>query len=65
MVLRISDAVALDGVADKWGVDGQALTTKISSIGDIPSIALADWAEQAWAKDDLDIESETAIFKGE
>lgn len=64
MSMRVNDAIALDGVADTWGVDGPALVSTLKAIGDLPCIALADWAEGAWAKDDFDVATEAKIFKG-
>ena len=61
---QVSDGIALDGLAEKWGIDGSALVAKLDKIGDVPCIALVDWAAGVWAKGDFDIAAETAIFKG-
>ena len=64
MSMRINDAVALDGVADKWGVNGPALVGTLRVLGDLPCIALVDWAERVWSKGNFDAAEETAIFRG-
>ena len=64
LAARISEAMTLDGLADKWGVDGEALLAKLSTIGDIVSVALVDWVETVSAQENFDIAVEAAIFKG-
>lgn len=61
---RIEDAITLDGMADKWGVNGGDLVFRLRDIGDIAAVALADWAEGVWGKGDFDVAAETGIFKG-
>ena len=63
MVMRVSDAIALDGLAEKRGIDGLALISTLHTLGDLPVLALADWADKIWDKADFDIAAETAIFK--
>lgn len=48
----VADAIALDGLADKWGVDGQALVDKLEAMGWCERMAVIDTAERFWAAGD-------------
>ena len=61
---QVEDAISLDGLADKWQVDGEALVAKLAELGDIACIALVDWAARFWAREDPDLEAAVSIFKG-
>lgn len=45
----VADAIALDGLAEKWVVDGDALTTKLRGLSLAGSLAVIDAAERYWA----------------
>ncbi len=46
----IGDAIALDGLADKWQVDGPALINLLASLTYAQEVAVVDAAERYWAK---------------
>ena len=50
--LGISDALTLDGLADKWGVDGPALLGKLEAMDWCQRLAVIDTAERFWAAGD-------------
>jgi len=50
--LGISDALTLDGLADKWGVDGAALLARLESMGWCERLAVIDTAERFLAAED-------------
>ena len=64
--LGISDAITLDGLADKWGVDGQALLVKMEAMGWCERLAVIDTAERFWADGDWqsDPDALIALIKG-
>ena len=61
---RVDDAIVLDGMGDKWDVDGATLVAALRDMGDFAAVALADWADSVWSKGDFDVAAETTIFKG-
>jgi len=46
----VEDGIRLDGLAEKWDVDGPALVEKLRALNDIQSMALIDVAERFWEK---------------
>lgn len=48
----VSDAIELDGVAEKWQVDGPALLAKLDALAGAPALAIIDWCAQMWAHSD-------------
>lgn len=61
---RVDDAIALDALADKWGVGGSALVATLRDMDDFAVIALIDWAEGVCSKDNFDVAAEISIFRG-
>lgn len=61
---QVEDGISLDGLAEKWEIDGPALVEKLIGLGDIACLALVDWAAGLWGKGDFDIKKEIEIFKG-
>lgn len=61
---QVKDAISLDGLAEKHGVDGNMLIDKLERIGDMACVALTDWAAQVRAADNADFEEIITIFKG-
>lgn len=47
--LGISDALTLDGLADKWEVDGPALLSRLEAMDWCQRLAVIDTAERFWA----------------
>lgn len=45
----VRDAIQLDGLAEKWGVDGDALVQKLSALDEFSCMAIIDAAERVWA----------------
>lgn len=62
---HIEEACLLDGIAEKWAVDGLALVAKLKELGDCACIALADWAVALRSRDTVDVAAEIAVFKGQ
>ena len=44
----VEDAIQLDGLDEKWGVDGKALMDKLSTLDEIGCMAVVDAAERYW-----------------
>lgn len=44
----VEDAIDLDGLDEKWGVDGKALMDKLSTLDEIGCMAVVDAAERYW-----------------
>lgn len=44
----IEDANNLDGLDDKWGIDGPALVEKLKGLSQLQALALIDAAERFW-----------------
>ncbi|MDA8212144.1 MAG: hypothetical protein M0021_09745 [Clostridia bacterium] len=45
---NIADAVSMDGLDEKWSVDGPALVEKLRGLSDIQALAVVDAAERFW-----------------
>lgn len=50
---NIEDAIKLDGLTEKWGVDGKELIDKLRGLSAMPCMALADAAERFWSLKDV------------
>jgi len=48
----VEDAINLDKVDEKWGINGAALVEKLRSLGEIQCLAVVDAAERFWADED-------------
>ena len=48
----VEDACHLDGLDEKWGIDGPVLVEKLKGLTQLQALALADAAEQFWALPD-------------
>lgn len=46
---NIEDACKLDGIDDKWGVDGPALVEKLHGLSAFHCMALIDGSERFWS----------------
>lgn len=55
---QVEDGIALEGLADKWGVDGPALVAKLEAPGDLETVGLIDWAARFW---EGDIQADDAV----
>lgn len=55
---QVADGIDLDGLADKWGVDGPALVAKLEALGELETIGLLDWAARFW---EGDIQADDAV----
>jgi hypothetical protein len=44
----VKDAIELDGLDEKWNVDGRALIEKLSTLDEISCMAIVDAAERYW-----------------
>ena len=44
----IEDSINLDGMAEKWGLDGPALVEKLKELNAFQAMAIADAAERFW-----------------
>lgn len=49
LVWSVEDAMRLDGLAEKWGVDADGLAKKLNSLTPLALHAVADRAETFWA----------------
>lgn len=45
----VSDAIEMEGLTEKWGVDGEALVKKLSALDEFSCMAIIDAAERVWA----------------
>jgi len=45
----VRDAIRLDGLDQKWSVDGESLVQKLSELDELSCMAIIDAAERAWA----------------
>ena len=45
----VRDAIRLDGLDQKWSVDGESLVQKLSELDDLACMAIIDAAERVWA----------------
>ena len=46
--LSVADAMRLDGVADKWGVDEAILNAKLEALTILESVVIELWAARYW-----------------
>ena len=46
----VDDAIRLDGLAEKWGIDGVALVARLRGLTLAQSLALVDAVERYWAE---------------
>lgn len=44
----VADALELDGLAEKWGIDGPGLLAKLRGSDPVTRLALIDFIERAW-----------------
>lgn len=51
---HIGDAIELDDLAGKWGLDGLTLVSKLEMIDGVTTLALIDFIERAWRHADDD-----------
>lgn len=47
---RIQDAISMDGLAEKWGIDPAAIQAKLEGLRGAPTLALLDWAARMWTR---------------
>lgn len=57
LAFQISDAISLDGLDQKWGVDGPALLEKVRGLGHAETLALLDWAARYWGDEKADLDA--------
>lgn len=50
---NIEDSIQLDGLDQKWSIDGPALVEKLRGLNDIQVLAVVDGAERFWADETL------------
>lgn len=64
LIWEVSDAISLDGAAEKWSVDGKALVAKLQALDSLARLALADWARRMWAdyQDNVKWQQECKLF---
>lgn len=48
----VEDACQLDGLDEKWGIDGPVLVEKLKGLTQLQALALVDAAERFWALPD-------------
>lgn len=53
----IADAIAMDGLGDKWDVDGDTLVGRIEGMDAVEKLAVIDAAERWWSSDRLGADS--------
>ncbi len=49
---EVADAIRLDGLADKWHCDGDALTAKLQSLSYSQALAVVDATERFWIRNE-------------
>ena len=52
----IADSIRLDGLAEKWDVDGPALVEKMQGLSALQAMALVDAAERFWEMENVPLE---------
>lgn len=52
IAMGVADAIALDGLDTKWGVDGDALVAKLRDLTFLQEVRLIEDLEAWWAKAD-------------
>lgn len=50
--IEFADACRLDGIAEKWGIDGSSLVARLSALGFAARVAILDDAIRFWARSD-------------
>ena len=46
--IGVQDAIELDSLHEKWGVDGNALVEKLKNLDDLTAMAIVDAVERFW-----------------
>lgn len=46
--IDVQDAIELEGLAEKWNVDGKALIEKLTALDELSCMAIVDAAERFW-----------------
>ena len=57
----IEDSVMLEGLAEKWDVDGPALVEKLRGLNEIQSLAIIDASERFWEGKERNGDFEAAV----
>ncbi len=60
---QVEDAIKLDRLDQKWGVNGRELVEKLRELTDIEALAVVDAAERFWTDPDRDAEKTDKYFK--
>jgi hypothetical protein len=65
LIHNVYDGIYLNAADEKWSVDGKAVLAKLNEMGDVPRLALADWARRMWShyQDNELWEAELAKFQ--
>lgn len=50
LAMGVRDSIELDGLADKWGVDGPALLSRLEALDYAGCLAVLDAVERWWAR---------------
>ncbi|MNK46810.1 hypothetical protein D3C87_656010 [compost metagenome] len=50
VAVGIQDSIELDGLAEKWEVDGPALIAKLQALDYVAEVALVEYVEAYWAR---------------
>lgn len=61
---NVADAISLDRLDQKWGIDGQFLIEKLRGLNELQAMALVDAAERFWEKPEGDIRERVAQIFG-
>lgn len=59
MVHNVRDAIQMDGIDEKWGVDGKALIERLAQLSPIECLAVTDAVERWWNAPTYHISEET------
>lgn len=57
VAIGVQDSIELDGLAEKWGVDGPALIAKLQALDYVAEVALVEYVEAYWARVSQDQEA--------
>lgn len=57
----IEDSINLDGLAEKWNVDGPGLVKRLKALNALQAMAMADAAERVWATVDSGGDFDAAV----
>lgn len=60
---NIEDAIALEKLDNKWGIDGKALVEKLKSLTPFQCLAIIDAAERFWSEPYREADMEEAVRK--